>query len=130
MQCIQTKLTIECLFKRSGNLEFVCDTHFIVTAALAGRKGLSGVSPSIKDQMKPKYRAVFYHANMNGGVQFVGLTENQLIKTLLDQGVHTLSSLTHDDRSPGNIRAVEGKEMISIWKQVYKVIQQRKHDVR
>jgi hypothetical protein len=66
---------------------------------------------------------------MNGGMQFVGLTESQLIKTLLEQGVHTLSSITHD-QCPGKILPVEGKEMISIWKQVYKVIQKRKHDVR
>ena len=63
-------------------------------------------------------------------MQFGGLTEGQLIKTLLEQGIHTLSSLTHDGQSPGEIRPVEGEEMISIWKQVYKVIQKRKHDSR
>jgi hypothetical protein len=80
--------------------------------------------------MKPKYCAVFNHANMNGGMEFGALTESQLIKTLADQGVHTLSSITHDGQSPGRIRPVEGKEMISIWKRVYKVIQKRKHAVR
>ena len=66
-------------------------------------------------------------------MQFGGLTESQLIKTLLDQGIHTLSSITHDDQRPGKILPVEGKEMISIWKQVYKVIKKRKQreqDVR
>jgi hypothetical protein len=63
-------------------------------------------------------------------MQFGGLTERQLIKTLLEQGIHTLSSLTHDDQNQGQIRPVEGKEMISIWKRVYKVIQKRKHDSR
>jgi hypothetical protein len=80
--------------------------------------------------MKAKYCAVFNHANTSGGMQFGGLTESQLIKTLLDQGVHTLSSITRDHQSPGKVRPVEGREMISIWKQVYKVIQKRKHDVR
>lgn len=80
--------------------------------------------------MKPKYRAVFSHSNMNRGMQFVGLTESQLIRTLLEQGVHTLSSITHDDQCRSKIYPVEGKEMISIWKQVYKAIQKRKHGVR
>jgi hypothetical protein len=80
--------------------------------------------------MKAKYCAVFNHSNTSGGMQFGGLTESQLIKTVLDQGIHTLSSISHDDQRPGKIRPVEGKEMISIWKQVYKVIQKRKHDVR
>ncbi len=80
--------------------------------------------------MKPKYCAVFDQAKMSGGMQVVGLTESQLIRTLLKQGIHTLSSITHDDQSPGKIRPVEGKEMISIWKQVYKAIQKRKHNVR
>jgi hypothetical protein len=67
---------------------------------------------------------------MNGDMQFRGLTESQVMTALLDQGVHTLSSITHEDRSSGNIRPVEGKEMISIWKQVYREIQERKRDVR
>jgi hypothetical protein len=77
--------------------------------------------------MKSKYCAVFSHQNMNGK-QFVGLTESQLIKVLIDQGVHTLLSITHDDKGPGKVRPVEGKEMISIWKQVYRRIQKRKQD--
>jgi hypothetical protein len=80
--------------------------------------------------MKPKYCAVFNHSDLHGGMQVGGLTESQLIKTLLNQGVHTLSSIMHEDQSPGKIRPVEGKEMISIWKQVYKVIQKRKQDCR
>jgi len=94
------------------------------------RTGLAGVSSRIETiEMKAKYCAVFNHANRSGGLQFGGLTESQLIKTLLDQGIHTLSSLTHDDQRPGRISPVEGREMISIWKQVYKVIRKRKHDV-
>jgi len=76
--------------------------------------------------MKPKYCADFGHPNINGK-QFVGLTESQLIKTLLEQGVHRVLSITHDDRNQGKIRPVEGKEMISIWRQVHRMIQSRKH---
>jgi hypothetical protein len=46
--------------------------------------------------MKPKYCADFGHPNINGK-QFVGLTESQLIKTLLEQGVHRVLTITHDE---------------------------------
>ena len=77
--------------------------------------------------MKPKYCAIFGHPNTDGK-QFVGLTESQLIKTLIEQGMHTVLSITHDDRNPGKIRPVEGKEMLSIWKHVYRIIQNRKRE--
>jgi hypothetical protein len=75
--------------------------------------------------MKPKYSAVFNQPNI-GQKQFSGLSETQLVHTLLKEGVHTLSSITHEE-TPGEIRPVEGVEMISIWKQVYRSIQVRKH---
>jgi hypothetical protein len=37
-------------------------------------------------------------------------------------------SITHDDQDPGKVRPVEGKEMISIWKQVYRMVQKRKQN--
>jgi hypothetical protein len=79
--------------------------------------------------MKTKYCADFDHPTLNGK-QFVGLTESQLIKTLLEQGVHKVLSITHDDQSLGKNRPVEGKEMISIWKRVYQMIQNRKLEGR
>lgn len=78
--------------------------------------------------MKAKYCADFGHLSVNGK-KFVGLTESQLIKTLIEQGIHRVLSITHDDQGSGKIRPVEGKEMISIWKQVYRMIQNRKHEV-
>ena len=75
--------------------------------------------------MKPKYCAVFSHPNMNLQ-QFKALSESQLIKTMLEQGIQSVSSITHEEDS-GEVRPVEGKELISIWKQVYRTIVHRKH---
>src|SRR5258706_16433611 len=87
------------------------------------------LQPASSKRMKPKYSAVFGHPSVNiNEKHFVGLTESQLIKTLLEQGVHTVSSITHDRQTPGAVHPVEGREMISIWKQVYRMIQKRKRD--
>lgn len=75
--------------------------------------------------MKPKYCAVFNHPNMNP-MRVTGLSESELIKTMFEQGIHTVSSITHEEEGFGKIRPVEGKELISIWKQVYEIIQSRR----
>ena len=74
--------------------------------------------------MKLKYSVVFHHPNMDLK-QFTGLSESQLVHTMLEQGVHTVSSITHEETC-GKVGPVEGEEMISIWKQVYRSIQMRK----
>jgi hypothetical protein len=74
--------------------------------------------------MKPKYSAVFNHSNSDPKL-FKGLSERQLVHTMLEQGIHTVSSITHEEDS-GKVHPVEGEEMISIWKQVYRSIQTRK----
>ena len=75
--------------------------------------------------MKPTYCAVFAHPNKNLK-QFNALSESQLIKTMLEQGIQSVSSITHEEGS-GAVGPVEGKELISIWKQVYRTILHRKH---
>jgi hypothetical protein len=77
------------------------------------------------DKMKAKYCALFHLPNGNG-TQVCGLSESQLISTLMDRGFHTLSSVSYDDQRPGTVRPVEGKEMSAIWKQVYKAILERR----
>jgi hypothetical protein len=74
--------------------------------------------------MKAKYSAVFNQPNI-GPKQFSGLSESQLVRTMLEEGIHNVSSITHQETS-GQIRPVEGAEMISIWKQVYRSTQIRK----
>jgi hypothetical protein len=74
--------------------------------------------------MKPKYCAVFDRPHMNP-TRLSGVSESQLIKTMLEQGIHTVSSITHDEESSGKIRPVEGKELISR-KQVHGEIQSRR----
>ena len=75
--------------------------------------------------MKPTYCAIFSHPGSHES-RFADLTESQLISTMLEQGVHTLTSVTRKQSGQDGLSAVEGKEMISIWKKVYKVIQPRK----
>jgi hypothetical protein len=75
--------------------------------------------------MNPKYCAVFERPRMNP-TRLSGLSESQLIKTMLEQGIHTVSSITHDEESSGKVCPVEGKELISIWKQVHGEIQSRR----
>jgi hypothetical protein len=75
--------------------------------------------------MKPTYSAMFNRPNSKPKV-FTGLSERQLVQTMLEQGIHTLSSITHGERS-GKVQPVEGQEMISIWKQVYRSSVARKH---
>lgn len=75
--------------------------------------------------MKPKYCAVFDRPHMNP-TRLGGLSERELIKALLDQGIHTVSSITHDEGIAGKICPVEGKALISIWKQVHGEIQSRR----
>jgi hypothetical protein len=76
--------------------------------------------------MKAKYAVAFDHSHIQVR-QFTGLSESQLIKTILEQGIHTVSSITHDADDSGDIRPVEGRELISIWKQVHRTIKHRKH---
>jgi len=78
--------------------------------------------------MKPKYCAVF--GNINSGERVAGLTETQLVRTVIERGSHLLLSITHDDQISGKIRPLEGKEMLSIWKRVYEMILDRKRHSR
>lgn len=80
--------------------------------------------------MKPKYCVEFSHSSTGKQSHFVGLTESQLVSTVLEQGVHRVLSITHDDQGPRDIRQVEGTEMISIWKEVYRMIRKKKHHAR
>lgn len=75
--------------------------------------------------MNAKYSAVFDQPNQERK-RFTGLSETQLVERMLEQGFHTVSSITQEEAS-GRIRPVESAEMISIWKQVYRSIQSRKH---
>ena len=75
--------------------------------------------------MKPTYSAVFNHPSSCES-RFVDLTESQLIRTMLEQGVHSLTSVTRKYPGQDGLYAVEGKEMISIWKKVYRAIRHRK----
>jgi len=83
------------------------------------------VAHNVEIEMKPKYSAVFNQSNRDRK-EFTGLSESQLVQRMLEQGFHTVSSITHQEAS-GVIRPVEAGEMISIWKQVYKSIQTQKN---
>ncbi len=75
--------------------------------------------------MKPKYCAVFERPRLNP-TRLSGLSESQLINAMIEQGIHTVSSISHDEESSGKVCPVEGKELISIWKQVHGEMQSRR----
>jgi hypothetical protein len=80
--------------------------------------------------MSVRYRVEFGHPRLGEPKHFAGLTESQLVKTILEQGMHRVLSIQHDDPSARNIRRVEGREVVAIWKSVYKIIQKRKSTAR
>lgn len=48
-----------------------------------------------------------------------GLTESQLIQTMLEHGVHRVATIAHDRKGCAGLRPLSQREMISIWKKVY-----------
>jgi hypothetical protein len=77
-----------------------------------------------------KYCVVFGGSRLGEPKRFAGLTGNQLAQTIIDQGMHRVLSIQRDDPGHDEIRYIEGQEIISIWRRVYKIIQKRKRTAR
>lgn len=70
-----------------------------------------------------KYTLSFSSSSPSSRHEYVrGLSESQLITTILKRGMHRVASITHDGEENGASQPLSEKETISIWKKVYQRI--------